>query len=181
MLSSGTLPEPPLLAPEPVSESSTVVERKETMPDEFIRKEASENAGPTRNAHDTRVPDAPSDASGTVNSDASVDNSAEEAQIITVEATAFTAKCNGCIGITKTGVDVRNTIYHEGKRVIAVDPNLIPLGATVEIMLSNGDSFLASAEDTGGNINGHRIDVLVATKEEAYRFGRQSVKLRILK
>src|SRR5690554_6602432 len=56
------------------------------------------------------------------------------------EATFYTAFCpTGCTGITATGIDVRNTIYNEGKRIIAVDPNAIPIGSTVKVMLANGD------------------------------------------
>lgn len=95
------------------------------------------------------------------------------------EATAYTAKCAGCTGITKTGVDVRKTIYHEGKRIIAVDPRVIPLGSTVEVRMQDGTTFEALAEDVGGAIKGKRIDVLVADKQTARAFGRQDVKVRI--
>ena len=97
------------------------------------------------------------------------------------EATFYTAFCpTGCTGITATGIDVRNTIYYEGKRIIAVDPNVIPLGSTVKVTLANGDSFEAVAGDTGGAIKGRRIDVLVATRDEAYRLGRMSAKVEII-
>lgn len=100
---------------------------------------------------------------------------------ITVEATFYTAFCpTGCNGITATGLDVRNTIYTaDGYRIIAVDPSVIPLGSIVKVSLENGDSFTAKAEDTGGAIKGGRIDVLVATKSEARRLGRQSAKVEI--
>lgn len=97
------------------------------------------------------------------------------------EATFYTPRCAGCIGITATGLDVRNTIYTpEGHRVIAVDPSIIPLGSTVQVMLENGDSFTARAEDTGGAIKGRKIDVLVATKSEAYELGRQTASVEII-
>lgn len=99
----------------------------------------------------------------------------------TYEATAYTAFCNtGCIGITRTGVDVSNTIYFEGKRVVAVDPNYIPLGATLEIKVDD-EIILATAQDTGGAIIGKRIDIIHRTKEEAWKFGRRDVKVRIIK
>lgn len=98
-----------------------------------------------------------------------------------VEATFYTAFCpTGCNGITATGLDVRNTIYTpEGLRVIAVDPSVIPLGSRVRVTLANGDSFEAKAEDTGGDIKGARIDVLVKSRQEAYELGRQSAKVEI--
>ena len=104
-----------------------------------------------------------------------------EPEFQTFEATAYTSRCDGCIGITKTGIDVRNTIYNEkGQRIIAVDPNVIPLGSLVEVRLENGKTFVAEAADTGGAIKGKRIDILVETKKQAYQFGRQTVEVRPL-
>jgi len=106
---------------------------------------------------------------------------AESNKIIEAEATAYTAYCDtGCIGVTATGIDVSQSIYHEGKRVIAVDPSIIPLGSVVKVSLKNGELFEAVAIDTGGDINGARIDVLMASKEEAIEFGRQAVEIDII-
>jgi len=114
--------------------------------------------------------------------DEQTDDSVQTRNLGEFEATFYTAFCpTGCTGITATGIDVRNTIYHEGKRVIAVDPNVIPLGSNVKVTLANGDSFEATAQDVGGAIKGNRIDILVASRDEAYRLGRQSVKVMILK
>ena len=99
---------------------------------------------------------------------------------ITVEATFYTAECDGCSGITKLGYDVRRTIYVNGYRVIAVDPTVIPLGSIVRVDLADGQSFEAIAGDVGGAIKGARIDVLVASKTEAYRLGRQQVSVEII-
>src|SRR5690625_4604809 len=99
----------------------------------------------------------------------------------TFEATYYTARCDGCSGITATGYDVRSSIYSpEGYRIIAVDPNVIPLGSVVRVYYGDGTSFDAVASDTGGDIKGRRIDVLVASKEEAYRLGRTNVSVEIL-
>lgn len=104
-----------------------------------------------------------------------------ESEWYTFEATAYVALCDtGCTGITKTGIDVRNTTTHKGKRVIAVDPSVIPLGASVEIRLDDGTTFEATAQDTGGSIRNLRIDLLVSTEDEAWQFGRQTVELRIM-
>lgn len=51
-------------------------------------------------------------------------------------------------------------------RTIAVDPDVIPLGSKVVI---NGYEYIA--EDTGGKINGKRIDIVVATHAEALEKG----------
>lgn len=98
---------------------------------------------------------------------------------ITVEATAYTATCEGCIGITKTGVDVRDTITHDGRRVVAVDPAVIPLGSDVTLTFEDGSTMKATAQDVGGAINGREIDILVGSVDEALRFGRQKVEVSV--
>lgn len=96
------------------------------------------------------------------------------------EATAYVALCDtGCTGITRSGYDVRGTQYYEGYRVVAVDPDVIPLGKTMTIRLSTGYEFAAIALDTGGAIKGAKIDVLVADLDAAWNFGRQAVEIRI--
>lgn len=103
------------------------------------------------------------------------------AKVMRMEATAYTAFCDtGCTGVTATGIDVSDTIYHEGKRIIAVDPDIIPLGSTVQVTLDNGHTFKATAQDTGGAIKGAIIDVLHETKAEAREFGRKTAKVKII-
>ncbi|WP_439024407.1 3D domain-containing protein [Bacillus halotolerans] len=99
----------------------------------------------------------------------------------TFQASAYTARCpEGCSGVTATGIDVTGTIYHAGKRIIAVDPSVIALGSTVEIKQADGTTFEAVAQDTGGYIKGAKIDVLVANEADAVQFGRQSVQVRVI-
>ncbi|MGX6582875.1 3D domain-containing protein [Bacillus velezensis] len=99
----------------------------------------------------------------------------------TFEATAYTAYCaEGCTGTTATGLDVSHTIYHAGKRIIAVDPSVISLGSTVEVRQADGTTFEAVAQDVGGAIKGVKIDVLVANEADAVQFGRQSVQVRVI-
>ena len=60
--------------------------------------------------------------------------------------------------------------------VIAVDPSVIPLGSTVEV-----EGYgVYSAEDTGGAINGRKIDIFLSSHQEAINFGVRSVRVRIL-
>jgi 3D (Asp-Asp-Asp) domain-containing protein len=92
---------------------------------------------------------------------------------ITVEATAYTAECEGCIGITKTGVDLN---ANPDTKVIAVDPSIIPLGSKVYV---EGYGY-ATAEDTGGAIKGNRIDVFVPEQNDALQWGRKQVKVTII-
>lgn len=99
---------------------------------------------------------------------------------LNVEATFYTAFCaEGCGGVTATGLDVSNTIYHGGRRIIAVDPNYIKLGSTGTLTLSTGQTYRVTAQDTGGAIKGARIDLLVASESEANRLGRQPAVLKL--
>lgn len=93
---------------------------------------------------------------------------------ITVSASAFTANCNGCSGITSTGINLKQ---NPNSKVIAVDPSVIPLGTKVYV---EGYGY-AIAGDTGGAIKGNKIDVFFATKSEALKWGRKDVKIKILK
>lgn len=103
-------------------------------------------------------------------------------QYRTFELTAYTAFCDtGCIGITATGLNVKNTVAHKGMRIVAVDSSIIPLNSVVEIVFNNGTKIKAIAADTGGAILGNRIDYLVKTKSRAFEIGRQQVQVKILK
>ncbi|MGP4073053.1 ubiquitin-like domain-containing protein [Piscibacillus sp. B03] len=99
---------------------------------------------------------------------------------MTFRSTKYTANCSGCSGYTATGVNVNNTITYQGMRIIAVDPNVIPLRSIVEVRTPSG-SFTAIALDTGGAIKGNKIDILVDSKSEAYNWGNRSVQVRIKK
>lgn len=99
---------------------------------------------------------------------------------ITMIATHYTSRCDGCSGVTAAGIDVKDTIYTNGLRIIAVDPKAISLGSIVRVEYADGTSFKAIAGDVGGAIKNRRIDVLVASESEAYRLGKQTVTVTIL-
>jgi 3D (Asp-Asp-Asp) domain-containing protein len=94
--------------------------------------------------------------------------------------TYYVADCRGCSGITKTGINVSNTIYYKNMRVIATDPRVIPLHSIVKIQTKN-ETYIAYAADTGGKIKGQILDVLVSSRSEAFRLGRQNATVTILK
>ncbi|WP_094606482.1 hypothetical protein SPSIL_046250 [Sporomusa silvacetica DSM 10669] len=64
--------------------------------------------------------------------------------------------------------------------VVAVDPNVIPLGSRVYIKYPDGTGHYATAEDTGGAIKGNRIDVALDSVDEAYDFGIKNAKIYML-
>lgn len=90
-----------------------------------------------------------------------------------VTATAYTAYCNGCSGVTATGMNLKT---NPNLKVIAVDPSVIPLGSKVWV---EGYGH-AVAGDTGGAIKGNKIDLFMASKSQAYDFGRKKVRVKVL-
>lgn len=92
----------------------------------------------------------------------------------TVSASAYTASCAGCSGITRTGLNLKK---NPGLKVIAVDPRVIKLGTKVYV---EGYGY-AVAGDTGGAIKGNKIDVFIPTKSAALQWGRKNVKIKILR
>lgn len=92
---------------------------------------------------------------------------------MTVTATAYTANDGGISGITATGVNLNK---NPNAKVIAVDPNVIPLGSKVYVE-GYGEAIAA---DTGGAIKGNKIDVHVPSKSQAKNWGVKSVKVKVL-
>lgn len=90
-----------------------------------------------------------------------------------VSATAYTASCTGCSGITATGINLK---ANPGLKVIAVDPSVIPLGSKVWVE-GYGNAI---AGDTGGAIKGNKIDLFMPNRSDAIAFGRKQVKVKIL-
>lgn len=86
-----------------------------------------------------------------------------------MEATAYTTQDPGCGLYTARG----NLLC---KGLVAVDPNVIPLGTRLYI---SGYGY-AIADDTGGAIKGLRIDLAYESRSEALNFGRRMVTVYIL-
>ena len=97
----------------------------------------------------------------------------------TYEATFYTASCKGCSGTTAMGVDVRHTTQYKGYRVVAADKS-VPFGTIMRITLADGTVINAIVADRGSAIKGKRLDVLVASYDEAIRLGRQQVTVEII-
>lgn len=86
-----------------------------------------------------------------------------EIRYIEIEATAYCLK----------GTMYNGEYVHKG--AISVDPKVIPLG-TKGYIEGIGEVI---AQDTGGAIKGNKVDIWMPTYEEAMKFGRQKLKLRI--
>jgi len=95
---------------------------------------------------------------------------------VTVEATAYTADCRGCTGITRDG-----TVADYRKMIVAADPRYYPLGTVVEIEFPDGTIRRYTVRDTGGAIKGpSRMDILMGSYSEAIEWGRHDIKVRIV-
>ncbi|MBK3495558.1 LysM peptidoglycan-binding domain-containing protein [Viridibacillus sp. YIM B01967] len=99
--------------------------------------------------------------------------SQQAGKTMTVRATAYTAYCSGCSGVTATGYDLRS---NPGAKVIAVDPSVIPLGSKVWVE-GYGEAI---ASDTGGAIKGNRIDVFIPDNNKVSQWGVRNVTIKVL-
>lgn len=82
---------------------------------------------------------------------------------------AYEHICGTGTGLTATGIPV-------APGMVAVDPDVIPLGSTVII---DGQAYLAA--DTGGAIKGNRIDIAVETHQEALELGIRTATVWVVK
>ncbi|GGH87682.1 3D (Asp-Asp-Asp) domain-containing protein [Pullulanibacillus pueri] len=98
---------------------------------------------------------------------------ASSSKVIYMNSTAYTAYCSGCSGVTATGINLR---ANPDVKVVAVDPDVIPLGTKLYV---DGYGY-AVAGDTGGAINGKRIDLFMSNQSDALDWGRKTVKVKIL-
>ncbi|MDS1029723.1 3D domain-containing protein [Bacillota bacterium LX-D] len=96
---------------------------------------------------------------------ATASRSLEGRKMLFMEATGYTHTGNR----TATGI-----MPYRG--IIAVDPDVIPLGTKLYV---EGYGYCV-AQDTGGAINGHRIDLFYDSVNEALNWGRKVVKVYIL-
>ena len=88
---------------------------------------------------------------------------------LNMKATAYSRFDPGCGSYT-----ARGNLLHKG--LVAVDPNVIPLGTRLYIP---GYGF-AMADDTGGAIKGHVIDLAFDSHQEAINFGVRHITVYIL-
>ena len=92
------------------------------------------------------------------------------AEVMSMEATAYLPADGGGSGITAIGVPATYG-------VVAVDPGVIPLGTRLYIP-GYGEALAA---DTGGAINGYKIDLCMESYSQAMQFGRRNVTVYVLK
>lgn len=98
--------------------------------------------------------------------------SASAAQSTNGSSATFTLTAYSLKGNTATGI---NLTANPNAKVIAVDPSVIPLGSTVTI--PGLGTFTAA--DTGGAIQGHRIDVHMPSTQAALNFGVRTMQVSV--
>jgi 3D (Asp-Asp-Asp) domain-containing protein len=64
---------------------------------------------------------------------------------------------------------------------VAADRRVLPLNSRIRIYGAGRFSGDYTVEDTGGKVDGHHIDVYMPSQAEAKQFGRQRVKVVVLK
>ena len=96
--------------------------------------------------------------------------------------------CVGCIGITASGYNVKNTIYYTDKeygkvRIVAADPS-IPLGSILRLTYKD-KIFHVIALDRGGAIGFNRtfiLDLLCESEKISYEYGiMKNTKIEVLR
>ncbi len=79
-------------------------------------------------------------------------------------------------GIVRDGSTSTIGALNRGEAIVAVDPDVIPLGSYVWVE----DHGVARAADTGGGVRGRHVDWLVRTIWEALQAGRVSRTVCVL-
>lgn len=76
--------------------------------------------------------------------------------------------CGKDNGITASGLKATPGV------TVAVDPDVIPLGADVLVDYGDGDIKYYRADDVGGAVKGNHIDLCVSSHQEAVELGRKT-------
>lgn len=130
---------------------------------------------PTPEPQKMTVSETLNNTKSTVNDDGGTVNGYKYSKKITMIATAYSTSASENGGYTVSAMG--NPLKYG---VVAVDPNVIPLGSKVYVTAADGSWTygVASAEDTGGAIKGNKIDLCYPTN--AMAFGRRSCVVYVL-
>ncbi len=133
--------------------------------------EATTQAAETETTQAAQAGQAAQATEATQTTQAAAASSNQGGYYLTVEATAYSYNAAGLSNYTADGTNLVSE-----PNVIVVDPSVIPLGSYVEIP---GYGVFRAA-DTGGAINGNRIDVHLVNLSDVYNFGRRTITIRVL-
>jgi len=65
--------------------------------------------------------------------------------------------------------------------IVAADRRVLPLNSRIRVYGAGRYSGDYTVEDAGGKVDGHHIDVYMPSRAEAKKFGRQRVRVVVLK
>ncbi len=68
---------------------------------------------------------------------------------------------------------------HPRPGTVAADPSVLPLGTRIRVTASGGRSGTYVVTDTG--VHGRHIDIFMSSRAAARQFGKQWVKVRVLR
>ena len=137
-----------------------------------------ENKIVLRGTKSTTVTQPQSTAKTAANDSGNTINGKSYSKKITMTATAYSTHPSENGGYTVSAMG--NSL---GYGIVAVDPNVIPLGSKVYVTSPDGSWTygIASAEDTGGAIKGNKIDLCYeGSVSEVNQFGRRECVVYIL-
>jgi 3D (Asp-Asp-Asp) domain-containing protein len=83
-----------------------------------------------------------------------------------------TAYCHA--GKTQSGAHTRTGI-------VAADPHVLPVGSVVRIDQPKTLAGIYTVMDTGGAVNGSHLDIFMPDCARAERFGKQPIRVRVLR
>jgi 3D (Asp-Asp-Asp) domain-containing protein len=89
----------------------------------------------------------------------------------TIRVTA-TAYCQD--GKTKSGATTRAGI-------VAADPSVLPVGSVLRVESPAAYAGIYTVLDTGGVVDGRKIDIFMPDCARAKKFGRQTLRIRVLR
>lgn len=89
----------------------------------------------------------------------------------TIRVTA-TAYCQD--GKTKSGAPTRAGI-------VAADPRVLPVGSVLRVESPGAHAGIYTVMDTGGAVDGRKIDIFMPDCARAKKFGRQTLRIRVLR
>jgi 3D (Asp-Asp-Asp) domain-containing protein len=71
---------------------------------------------------------------------------------------------------------------HTTTGIVAADPDVLPLGTRIRVSgLAGGRDGVYHVMDTGTRVRGQRIDVFLESCAEAKRFGKQRVRVSVVR
>lgn len=149
---------------EVVASLGTELDKVRTLIEEADREMSRLNSKAAANTSSEDASSAPGEPQSTESPSSSESPTSPDGRKLTVKATAYALG-----GTTATGIPT-------GPGVIAVDPNVIPLGTRLYVP-GYGEGIAA---DTGGVVKGNYIDVWLPSRERALAWGIKQLTVTIL-